>query len=564
MPSPDVSNYVDLTLFDLSSQQIYLKALEYARIALPEYQPVEGSIETVLLQAMALEVQDLVTSINRLPGGIVQALLGIIGVPRAEATASSGLMKLTAVSNADVTISAGVRLFYRTTALDDPIVVATEHAITLSVNRQLYSVAISGTTMTVTTSVRHGFSAGDEVTISSVESSMTDYIGDYTVLSSPAPTATTFAVTLGASSSGTIALSSTQSSVAFTAPTTDAYGYAYVTALKTGYQYVADGNEFLLLTSEPSIAVATLVEALDGGIDTETDTAYFQRASSTLGRMTAALVTSEQISQYLASASNFGYLYRVKAVDNCGADRAVGAAGSALVVGARIGATTSIQLTSGQLTDIETELAGRSHPALEISADNAMLGIINVSATVHVANNFTATQVETACTTALAAYLNPDTWAWDPVVRHNELIHVLRNASYNGVPAVAYVTDVEVGLAGANLDSLATPYGLHLETGASRTSNVVTVLCADDHNLTTQDYVALKLGAETTYTLYRIASVPASDSFTVSQTGSNAGPLGATWFPVARVADAVGESGDLTFYDPAPLVLSGSHTIYTS
>jgi hypothetical protein len=43
--SPDVSPYVDLTLFDSSSQAIFEKALDYALVALPELQPREGSTE---------------------------------------------------------------------------------------------------------------------------------------------------------------------------------------------------------------------------------------------------------------------------------------------------------------------------------------------------------------------------------------------------------------------------------------------------------------------------------------------------------------------------------------
>jgi hypothetical protein len=54
MTSPDVTPYVDLTIFDASSQQIFLDAIDYAKVALPEYAPQEGSIETVLLQALSL------------------------------------------------------------------------------------------------------------------------------------------------------------------------------------------------------------------------------------------------------------------------------------------------------------------------------------------------------------------------------------------------------------------------------------------------------------------------------------------------------------------------------
>ena len=80
--SPDVSPYVDLTLFDSSSQAIFEKALDYALVALPELQPREGSIETILLQAVSLEVQYAIYAINRLPGAVVEVLLRLLDIER--------------------------------------------------------------------------------------------------------------------------------------------------------------------------------------------------------------------------------------------------------------------------------------------------------------------------------------------------------------------------------------------------------------------------------------------------------------------------------------------------
>ena len=141
MPSIDVSQYVDLTLFDLNSQDIYLKALEYARIALPEWSPVDGTIETVLMQAMAIEVQELATSINRLPGGIVETLLGLMGSKRRDGTIGTGEVRIDGTSQNDRTVPSGLRLYYSSTEADSALTLVTTKSATLTSVRPLYSLA---------------------------------------------------------------------------------------------------------------------------------------------------------------------------------------------------------------------------------------------------------------------------------------------------------------------------------------------------------------------------------------------------------------------------------------
>jgi len=51
MPSPDFSQYIDLTTDDRTAEDLYDEAVEYARIALPEFTPRVGTIEDSILQA---------------------------------------------------------------------------------------------------------------------------------------------------------------------------------------------------------------------------------------------------------------------------------------------------------------------------------------------------------------------------------------------------------------------------------------------------------------------------------------------------------------------------------
>jgi hypothetical protein len=75
MPSPDIRNYVDLTVYDLQPTDIYDASVEYAATSLPEWRPVPGSVEDALLQAASFMTGELVGAINRLPSGVVEALL---------------------------------------------------------------------------------------------------------------------------------------------------------------------------------------------------------------------------------------------------------------------------------------------------------------------------------------------------------------------------------------------------------------------------------------------------------------------------------------------------------
>jgi hypothetical protein len=550
-----------LTLFDVSSQQVYLDALRYARIVLPEWEPVEGSIETVLLQAMALEVQNLVTSINRLPGGVVQALLGILGVPRVDGDASTGTVKITGSVNRTIDLASGLRFYY--SGGTDPLIVATTDSVTLTRTRQLASLSrSSGGVITVTTDTYHGLTAsniGENVTITTSIAAATGMNGTWPI-ASVTEGGTTLTLTGTGSTINTVSLTGTESSLE--APSSlDPYGFVEVSTVLPGYYFVDSGTSLNLLSSVSEIATVTLVTDLDGGRPQETDSEYFQRASAALSRMTSALVTAEQMAQYVAS--EYTNVYRVKAIDTCTLARVENTPGDVLIVGARIGATTSNQIGATVLSDIETDVADRSHASLTIAADNAFLGEISVTATIHVPTGITSSTAELACQTALDAYLNPDSWDWSNVVRVHEVLYAIRGAvTTDGTSAVGYVTNVSIALTATNADSLASNggsgglYGEKSFSSGSISTNVLTIP-ATGAPVGAGDYIAYKLSTDTSYRIGAIQST-GSNTLLVPLTASNGSGLSGHWAPIATR-----DGDDLTFFDPAPLMLSGTHTINT-
>lgn len=89
MPSPDFSDYIDLSVNDLQPTELYGAALDYARTAFPEFEPRSGSVEEALLQAFAYVNAVYIAAANRVPNGTVEGVLRLFGLERREAGVST-------------------------------------------------------------------------------------------------------------------------------------------------------------------------------------------------------------------------------------------------------------------------------------------------------------------------------------------------------------------------------------------------------------------------------------------------------------------------------------------
>jgi Baseplate J-like protein len=107
LPSPDIREYVDLTLYDRTPQELLDTALADAAIKLPGWVPREGNTELVLLEAVSLEVAELVYAINRLPGAVTEVLLGLYGIVRDDGAPPVATVRFELSDNLGHTIPAG-------------------------------------------------------------------------------------------------------------------------------------------------------------------------------------------------------------------------------------------------------------------------------------------------------------------------------------------------------------------------------------------------------------------------------------------------------------------------
>lgn len=118
MPSPDFSDYIDLTINDKQPDDLYDESVDYARLAMPEFAPRPGTIEDAILQAAAYIGSFNLGNINRLPDGIMEGVLRYLDIIRKEATFGSVELEFT-LSEAGGTVPAGTLAVYEIVSGDD-------------------------------------------------------------------------------------------------------------------------------------------------------------------------------------------------------------------------------------------------------------------------------------------------------------------------------------------------------------------------------------------------------------------------------------------------------------
>lgn len=229
MPSPDFSNYIDLTINDLQPGDIYDAAVEYARTALPEFAPRSGTVEDALLQATSYVAGETVGAINRLPDGLMEGVLRFMDILRNEATFGSASVEFT-LSTAGETVPTGTIAVYETTDGD--------------------------------IRVQYPFELTSEVT---AEAGQTTVIGVMT------------------------------SQVAGILPT------------------ITSGTTLILSQPSAIVLAAETTGSITQGARPETQTEYFNRATSKLESLSSVLTTARQVENYILTT--YPEVYRCKVYD---------------------------------------------------------------------------------------------------------------------------------------------------------------------------------------------------------------------------------------------------------
>lgn len=110
-PSPDLSGYVDLKLYDRTDQQIVQTALGRLALDIPELEIREGAVEVMLIESLALETSEAVVAVNRVPGAVVETVLHLASVDRDYGAPAFADATITLGDTLGHTIPGGTRLF---------------------------------------------------------------------------------------------------------------------------------------------------------------------------------------------------------------------------------------------------------------------------------------------------------------------------------------------------------------------------------------------------------------------------------------------------------------------
>ena len=482
MASPDVSKYVDLSVYDESASTSLQTILQAARGFVPGWLPDTGQIEIAIAEAIALRSSQVVTAINRLPGATVETLLELFGITKSTGVQSTATVKITAYGNFD--LDANSELLYVDTATGTSYVFETSSAVNLLPVKTTGKLTLAGVTASTT------YPAGTQFTVTVGSTTYTyradndfttDGSGDN---SSVAVTATVFGkdhndVTHGgAVTNGTNTFTfSGKGSGTVTAQTGDTNGFingaddnatVSVKAQDVGslYNFSAVGQSLSLLNSATNFKDAEFTVSPTGGTNLESDESYFARGVATLSGYTGASTTATQIKNYIVNNKDYAYrtavFNRRRYRDRDTTNSAFGfhnghvlvAVGSSVATAAS--AATQVKVSSANLAELHTSLTDRVPASLSVDVMSAELVDVDITASIVKKSGTTGATVKAAIETALKGYLDANTWNWEEnYVRRNEIISLID--SVTGVDYVSSLTmsgDTLIGTNGIGYNAL--------------------------------------------------------------------------------------------------------------
>ena len=489
MASPDPSKYVNLKIYDEKASTSLQTILQAARAFVPGWIPDTGQIEVALSEAIASRSSEVVNSINRLPGATVETLLELFGITKSAGTQATATVKITAYGNFDLPTSS--ELIYSDTGTSTSYVFSTNTTISLTPVKATGKLTLAGCTAGTT------YPAGTQFTVV-VGSTTYTYTADsdFTTDGSGNTASVTVTATVfgkdhndvthgGVIPNGSNAFTfSGKGSGTVTAQTGDTNGFinglddnttVSVTAedVGTSYNISAVNQQLNLLNPVDNFKQAEFTVTPSGGVNLESDSAYFDRGIGILSGYTGASTTASQIKDYVSS--NKAYAYRTAVFNRRRyRDRDTTASsygfhnGHVLVaVGASVGdaanASSQLKVSSADLAELHTTLSERVPASLSVDVMSAELVDVDVTAAVVKKSGTTAATVKTAIETALKDYLDTNTWNWEENhVRRNEIISLID--AVTGVDYVSSLTMSGATLLGTN------GIGYNTSTGGAKTT----------------------------------------------------------------------------------------------
>lgn len=473
--SPDVTPLIDLTLLDVTAQDLVEQGLADALTKLPGWQPREGNTEVVLLETQALMGAETVYAVNRLPRALLAALLAEYGLTQDPGTAPTVKVTFTTSSGANLTVPAGTRLRVLYDAGASSLDFTTDTDLLIPGGTFTGTVTATGATATA---VLNGTPPGaaelvDSISAVDAVATSTEVIGGVNpedldayltrggilfrrlvstlvlpehftaaALEDPAVVrAHTYDLfnpdAVLASPSGVTATGST------TGGSLAAGTYSYRVSARN-----ADGETLastavtatIATTTTGSVALSWTAPTVPAGTDPVTGYRVYGRIGGSEGLLAEVTTTSytDTGAATVGAAPPTANTTGGVPGDHPGhvTVAVAGAGGTALATQVR--------------TDLEASLEAKAHAALIIHTTNATVTDVNVTVSVVLEPGATPATVTAAVEAALKNYLNPDAWPFSGTVYRNELIALI-----DRVPGVARVATLTAPAADVTLAGVA-------------------------------------------------------------------------------------------------------------
>jgi len=225
--------------------------------------------------------------------------------------------------------------------------------------------------------------------------------------------ATTADVTVTASSSAVLAVSTTES-----------------TTLVNG---VGAGAALDVLDVIPNVLSVAVTGAFTGGADIEDDVAYTARARNRLARVTNSLVVADHYRSFVLEDGRAVNALCIPAWDGVATGTIGTDAGDVTVVTYGRGGT----LSSGDKTDLAALMQAITYAGATVHVTDAAVTTVNVTTTIAAAPGYSAAEAQAAAEDAIRAFLNPETWP----VGDDVLVGALQ-AAITDTTAVDYIVSM--------------------------------------------------------------------------------------------------------------------------
>lgn len=188
-----------------------------------------------------------------------------------------------------------------------------------------------------------------------------------------------------------------------------------------------------LLDAIPYVASAAVTTALTGGADPETDTAYIDRASTVLARVTSSLVLPVH---FIAYALQDTRVKRATVIDLYYPGGTIGADLGHLTVYTY---GQSAQLSAGVKAELEAAMAAICAAMITVHVADASIVTQAITYTCHALSGYSTTALRDTINAALQSWMSPNAWTWGDDIRQTDIIALIA-----GITGVDYVDSVTV------------------------------------------------------------------------------------------------------------------------